>query len=110
MSITEFSELLTVAAAASAPYITESVKARFGHKTQAQDESHKTHEELRADLTTERAENARLRAELGAAEAREDGWRDKCRDLEKANLELLRQNITLDTDLKALLKGALTKP
>lgn len=109
MSITEITGLLTIMTAVCAPYITESVKARFGRKAQAADEAHRTHDEIRADLAAERTENARLVAELNAAKAREDGWRDKCRDLEKANLELLRQNITLDTDLKAILKGGLTK-
>ena len=109
MSTKEICEVLAIVAAFASGPITEAVKTRFGRPREAVDEAHKTHDELRADLAAERAESAAERAESARLKVALEASNARCFQLERENLELLRQNVNLDTDLKAVLKGGLTK-
>lgn len=109
MSLKDINPWLVVLTALIAPYVTEWAKARFGRRTQKLDEANKSHDQLQEDLAAERTKIENLETRLAKSQAIEDGYRESMRALVAENVALVKKNGEMESNLRDVLKGGLTK-
>lgn len=109
MTLKDISPWLVLLAAIVSPYVTEWARSRFGRRGQRAEEANKSHDQLQEDLAAERERSQNLEVLLAASRASEDNYRESMRTLVKENVELVRKNGALESDLRDVLKGGLMK-